>query len=984
MLIRTLKYCIYFFLVVAHTLCMGSQLTPIKHDHAEQNHSLDFRVNLLASSDEQYDVIDRYLSAPIYVDEVKFSSDITCDMDDIALLMQLKNGIYLTAEILKNGCSVLKLKNKFESVHFVLTSKDTKHMLKVELKSIWTFNRVSCEGPIVEKEKYEQCYTVGYAENFDLQKHEHGLKKIEQALKNDGYLNVTLKDYVAYDKSRKSVSVVVSIDNANRFTISDVTCNVVFSENNNNAQDVQEKIVRKFLHPLRKSASVKSEIRSCTTQIKEYLLQKGYIKPKIAIESTIDTQKETVMLHVTITLGKQQRFIFLGNHFFSNQELFKELCIFGDATFIIPASLLMEDLILLYRKKGFKSVTVSYREENNTFYFIINEGPRSKLAGVTVKEIADTKSDNSQNFQVLISAENIQKAFELAITHAYDEQIIKKCITKLIEEYYQLGYWSAQAVDENYKILEHTEAVELYTLELTIKTGIKRMLKEIIFKGHEYLAQEEPFKSWASLEHPRPFSLQSIAEQRNALISYFKKKGMVYAKIAPSIKETAEGDILTWQFEATSKCFFGKTVIQGDNTVASRSILRELVYREGDEFDKDKIQQSLARLKKLGIFKSLSLVQDAQQASETDTSKTMILKCVEDNPFEIRTRFGLQQISKNFTYTPLTTFKIGGSLLWKNPTGCADIIALDADITRYSRNTSLQYTLPWLGNLAITTQYKLFSEAFEQPLLGRSSHLLYKASYDGFSIKSTHQYDFIQSELLASLQAIKISGLSTDLARLIKFEPALVDVRNPYLVIEPSIIIDNLDNKVDARYGTFTALSCKGMFSPKVAAGSFLRVLGEQSFFYPLYGDCIGALRVRLGHIFCSKFTTLLPSERFYLGGSNSLRGYEPSMVPPLNACTNKNETFWVPVGGKSMVNINAEIRFPMYSQFDGVLFNDMGVLSQEGFTVLPNNWLGATGFGFRYKTPIGPIRFDIGWKWHKREATERRYAWFLTFGHAF
>ena len=145
----------------------------------------------------------------------------------------------------------------------------------------------------------------------------------------------------------------------------------------------------------------------------------------------------------------------------------------------------------------------------------------------------------------------------------------------------------------------------------------------------------------------------------------------------------------------------------------------------------------------------------------------------------------------------------------------------------------------------------------------------------------------------------------------------------------------------------------------------------EQSLYYPIYWDLVGAFRFRFGHIFNACFSTILPTERFYLGGATTLRGYETNMVPPLNDLECEHKCLWVPVGGKSMVNVNAELRFPIYKPVSGVIFTDMGVLAQDKFAdIAANKWLGATGFGVRCATPIGPIRFDVGWKWRKRRPT--------------
>lgn len=130
-----------------------------------------------------------------------------------------------------------------------------------------------------------------------------------------------------------------------------------------------------------------------------------------------------------------------------------------------------------------------------------------------------------------------------------------------------------------------------------------------------------------------------------------------------------------------------------------------------------------------------------------------------------------------------------------------------------------------------------------------------------------------------------------------------------------------------------------------------------------------------------------MPPERFYLGGSHSLRGYPPDHCPPLGSFINeKGEKKWVPQGGKTIMNINIELRVPTFiAPLQGAIFQDFGVLVQDTKLISDDTTkLAATGFGFRYLTPIGPLRFDIGWKWKKSHPDESRHTWFLIFGHAF
>src|SRR5207248_3215323 len=134
------------------------------------------------------------------------------------------------------------------------------------------------------------------------------------------------------------------------------------------------------------------------------------------------------------------------------------------------------------------------------------------------------------------------------------------------------------------------------------------------------------------------------------------------------------------------------------------------------------------------------------------------------------------------------------------------------------------------------------------------------------------------------------------------FAPQLLDKKVPFFYVEPSLFLDYLDNKLNPKKGFLTVLSLKGMFplSRKNARTFFVRLLCEQSFFVPM-GHLVGALRIRFGHIFHRLFKDVMPIERFYLGGSHSLRSYDTDFAPPLGVLINEGQEIVVPRGGKSM-----------------------------------------------------------------------------------
>jgi outer membrane translocation and assembly module TamA len=182
-----------------------------------------------------------------------------------------------------------------------------------------------------------------------------------------------------------------------------------------------------------------------------------------------------------------------------------------------------------------------------------------------------------------------------------------------------------------------------------------------------------------------------------------------------------------------------------------------------------------------------------------------------------------------------------------------------------------------------------------------------------------------------------------------------------------------------------SVISAKWIIPFDKRAVAFFRLLCEESVFMPLVMRSILGMRVRFGYIFNQKFEDIMPTDRFYLGGENTLRGYGPDLAPPLGLYVHDEKTTLVPQGGKAMINANLELRFPIIQKLWGQIFHDVGFLVEDTLrAVTAESLLASTGFGFRYLTPLGPVRFDIGWKWRKYDKNESSFAWFLTLGNAF
>jgi outer membrane translocation and assembly module TamA len=120
-------------------------------------------------------------------------------------------------------------------------------------------------------------------------------------------------------------------------------------------------------------------------------------------------------------------------------------------------------------------------------------------------------------------------------------------------------------------------------------------------------------------------------------------------------------------------------------------------------------------------------------------------------------------------------------------------------------------------------------------------------------------------------------------------------------------------------------------------------------------------------------------SERFFAGGDTTIRGFALDTVGALNTISASG----FPRGGNALLLVNGELRLPVWKDIGAALFVDGGNVFDRTSQMDLRELRGSVGFGVRYKSPIGPIRFDIGFKLDRRPLESPR-AFHFSIGQAF
>jgi outer membrane protein assembly factor BamA/autotransporter translocation and assembly factor TamB len=189
-----------------------------------------------------------------------------------------------------------------------------------------------------------------------------------------------------------------------------------------------------------------------------------------------------------------------------------------------------------------------------------------------------------------------------------------------------------------------------------------------------------------------------------------------------------------------------------------------------------------------------------------------------------------------------------------------------------------------------------------------------------------------------------------------------------------AIVVDRRNDVFDATRGWFHASSVEyapAWLSPDLRLA---RLLIQQRYYHRV-GQVVFASWAQVG-LATGFDQVLIPSDRFFAGGGNSVRGYAEQVLSP-------TDVFGTIVGGNALLVLNQEIRFPMFKYVGGVGFIDAGRAFETVDQLSLNDLAVGTGIGFRVHTPVVLLRFDMGVPLDTSFGP-RRPRWFFSIGQMF
>lgn len=421
--------------------------------------------------------------------------------------------------------------------------------------------------------------------------------------------------------------------------------------------------------------------------------------------------------------------------------------------------------------------------------------------------------------------------------------------------------------------------------------------------------------------------------------------------------------------------------IQGETTVDPRIIRREMAVRPGELYSLSRIKEDEQKLYRLDLFRFVAITpvwpdkempvieEDLSSATETlelpSYDEVTLLVAVEEKP--------ARGVKIGAGYGTEDKGRLRAELRWRNFLRQGYSFKFAGKYSSIIKTLESQFTNPYFfgqKGLALTYNLGYEQEDVESFVNTRyfSKVMLSKAWTWGLTLSAAQLVETNKTEELPSTvekKAIERYGGKEE-------EDFLLSS------LEFGGRWSTVDNDAGREEGLELSYFVEPASSLLGSEIDFMRHVFELKGYQPVVKNGVAALRLTLGTVDPVQGEENIPiSKRFFCGGSNSVRGY------PYQDVGEKDE-FGNPVGGYSLLEVSLEYRFPVVGDLGGVFFADAGNVFTESFEFSEGELRHSVGFGLRYQTVVGPIRFDVGYQLNPQDPNDERYRLHLSFGEAF
>lgn len=804
---------------------------------------------------------------------------------------------------------------------------------------------------------------------------EESLERLRQVLQEEGHYQPQFTHELRPNEETRQMDIVVRVEPGPRARISAIPLH-----NETSFPDVRL-LARSKLKPGQEVTSARLE--RAAERVRKYLTDRGHLGARVSIRrSELTAGTNTLPLVMEISAGPRVRVEVNGARI-SSGEMRKLLPIYEEAA--VDEDLLQEgrrNIRDYLEKQGYFDSQVSFtRSEDlqkgeHVIRYDIARGPRRRLLEVAFE------GNRYFSHELLFRRLRLRPA-ALIDRGRFSRRLVDEDRESIRQLYVANGFRQVKVEAEVVEDYRGREG-DLF-VRFRIEEGPQTRVAEFELAGNETLDAEFLLEHIGSTPG-QPYSEFNVLTDRDSLLALYFNEGFPEARFDAEMTEL-DGEPsnrvrLLYRITEGPQRKVARVLLDGYEHTRSGVIAREVQLTPGEPLREGAVVETQRRLYNLGLFSRVQIA--PQNPRGADPDKALVVLVEEAKRYTIAYGGGVE------------VQRLGGA--GTDPVE-GEVRASPRGIFEFSRANfeGRPHTLSFKARASTLQGRALVGYTAQNFLARRELSLL----LSGFADKTRDVSTFTATRYEASGQLVQqVSPISSLFYRYSFRRVSVSDLKISEsqipLFSQPtkisslgfSWIRDRRDSPAEATRGTFHNADISFAGKPIGSSASFLRLFLHQASFHPLRGRVVFArsLRVGIQEPLGDTVAEQIPlPERFFAGGGNSLRGFGLNQAGPRDPLTG------FPVGGLALLVFNQEIRFPMRLPYvgdrvGGALFYDAGNVFRRTnritLRVSPpapqfdpsdptkclncnemNYFSHTIGFGFRYATPIGPVRIDLGYQ---------------------
>lgn len=598
----------------------------------------------------------------------------------------------------------------------------------------------------------------------------------------------------------------------------------------------------------------------------------------------------------------------------------------------------------LYRKDGYYNAKVDYSldqadAKRARLNILVNEGNKLYVTDIIIQGAEQLDPDDLKD-ELALSERGILSW--VTGSGVLREEILDRDAAALEAYYGNRGFLNAKVGQPEVTYTETGITVTFQVVE-----GTRYKISSVNFAG-EMISAPESLNNIVAMDDLAAdsefFDRSVMRSDLQKLTEHYSNFGYAFAQADVQIDRNEEDSsiALTYSMSKGTKVSINRVLIEGNTKTRDNVIRREMRLVDGDLFSGTNLRRSNARLNKLDYFETVEIT---PEPSESPNELNLRVKVKEK---------ATGQFSAGVGYSSYSQVFFSGQVLERNLFGMGYQLSFTGTVSSRTADYTTTFWNPHYDDTKLGLGMSIYNKISEY------------GDYDKQSMGAKLLFGYPLGEYTNlnwsyRLEKYTIEDVDDDADKVIKD----IEGDNWASAIYASIKRDTTDRRINPSRGMTHQFSVE--FGGGILGGDddFIKYIADANHYFPVFLDTVFHLHAQAGYIMENGGERIPPFERFYLGGMNSVRGYEERTISPLYNDKDVSEGYeeGEEKGGNKSFFVNVEYLVPLNKEMGllGLVFFDAGNAWDEDETI-DFDLYKSVGAGVRWYSPLGPLRLEYGY----------------------